>query len=145
MINVIGRLIASSGGTTVTSDQGLPGPLGSPWPVIVTDILFAPITTNTELIVASGIVSTEPKTLLEYWGSNESTSEVYVQFFDAVAVPADGTVPTIAPLRVPPGMLFSQDFVHGLLFTIGIVYCSSSTCATKTITAAAITMSSRTQ
>lgn len=57
-----------------------------------------------------------------------------ILLFDAVALPAEGVAPTIAPLRVSSGTTTSLDMPEtGIPFSYGCVVCNSSTAATKTI------------
>jgi hypothetical protein len=85
---------------------------------------------------SSGIVLAAPCTVLEIHGYNSSANERYFQLFNLAAVPADGAVPVMMPVRVLPGSHFSLTFSAGRLFSVGCSWASSSTRATKTVTLA---------
>ena len=70
---------------------------------------------------------------------NNSSSTVYLQTFDASALPAGGTAPSVAPLAIAGNSTASVDFssIGGLPMTNGIVWAESSTALTLTLAASA--------
>lgn len=66
---------------------------------------------------------------------NSSGGKVYLQVFDAIAMPLDGTIPTLAPVAIAADGTATIDFgTRGRPFTTGIVVAGSSTGATLTNT-----------
>ncbi len=95
-------------------------------------------------LVTSLIISKNQINLELLYGLNSSSSTVYIQLFDAKAVPINGTVPSTTPIIVPANSNFSLDLGHkGVMFSNGIVAVSSSTLATLTITSATAWLSAR--
>lgn len=83
-------------------------------------------------------ITTSPRVLVELTGVNNSGSTRYIMLFDADAVPANATVPKVAPIPVATGAAFTYTPPSGRLqFTTGITWASSSTFASLTITGAA--------
>ncbi len=91
-------------------------------------------------LAASGVARVTAGTMLDINVYNGSASPVFVQLFDAAAVPADGAVPVTTVLNIPAGGNGSLSFAdgQGRSFTTGIAWAASSTDTTKTITAAAL-------
>lgn len=64
---------------------------------------------------------------------NGSGATRYLHVFNAASLPADGTVPTLAPVQIPDGATGSIDFgALGRPFSTGIVAAFSSTADTLT-------------
>lgn len=96
------------------------------------------LTRDTQGVVTHDIVSSGPAFLLELLGVNNSGSTRYIMFFDSPTLPAPGAVPKLCPIPVAANQSFTFTPPGGpLLFTTGIVWASSSTFATLTITGAA--------
>lgn len=88
-------------------------------------------------LATGGVVAAHESDLQGFIVTNASGSIRYLQFFNATSVPADATVPVIAPFILQPGSTASFDVPDGFAFTTGISWASSSTLATKTITGTA--------
>lgn len=58
---------------------------------------------------------------------NNTGSTIYLQVFDAVAVPADGVTPTLAPRNIAANSWGEIDLGVGRTFTNGISLAASST------------------
>lgn len=64
---------------------------------------------------------------------NSSATDLYLHVFDATAVPANGTVPTLSPVLIPAGKTGGWDFnVAGCKFANGVAVASSTTDRTTT-------------
>lgn len=67
-------------------------------------------------------------------GYSSKTSTQFILVFDSASLPAEGTAPTLPPIRVPASQNFSITFgPFARKFASGIVICNSSTANTKTI------------
>lgn len=94
---------------------------------------FNPQATTSGGLVASLIIKPGNR-LFHIVFTNTNASARYVQLFDATALPADATVPTVLLGSVASGVTATFDFgFWGRLFANGIIICNSSTAATKTI------------
>jgi hypothetical protein len=51
----------------------------------------------------SDVIAAAPSTLVSLIATNKGNSVLYLQLFDATAVPAGGTVPTVAPIALAAG------------------------------------------
>lgn len=79
------------------------------------------------------VVKATPGVLYGLTGYNSKTSAQFVQVHDAVALPAESSVPVIT-FTVPASSNFALDFgLRGRAFAVGIVVCNSSTGPTKTV------------
>jgi hypothetical protein len=83
---------------------------------------------------ASAVVVTKPAILYTVFVTNTGPDQ-YLQFFDAVALPANGAKPLIC-IQMIGGYAGVLDVPVGRPFSTGIVVCNSTTQATKTIGAA---------
>lgn len=81
-------------------------------------------------------VRAKESTLFSGYVYNAKISTVYIQVFDAAALPADGAVPTLPPIKCPTDTNASLDFWAGAKFATGVVIASSTTAGTLTITTA---------
>jgi hypothetical protein len=91
---------------------------------------------NPAALEASSITRTAKGRLLFAAGFNSGASDLFFQVFDAVAVPADGTIPRLS-LLIPAGGTFGFSPRPDIMkFDNGIVWCVSTTVATKTIAGA---------
>lgn len=90
-------------------------------------------TRPTEL-ASSGIIHTAPCRLVELHAVSESSEDRYLQLFDGTVLPEDGTAPYYA-VKIPTGGVLSMTFDVEFAFTSGLVWCLSSTLATKNIAA----------
>lgn len=98
-------------------------------------VIGADKTANSGALAASLIVSTSPAKLFSLTIFNTNAAAQYIQVFDAIAVPANATVPKLC-MKVNADSQGSFDFGDGRIFPTGIVVCNSSTAGTKTIGAA---------
>lgn len=87
----------------------------------------------------SGVIKAAAGKLLSLRWLNQSAATIYLQLFNAVAVPANGTVPSVAPIAIPPmgaietnGELFPDGWTP---FATGISWAASTTVGTLTQTA----------
>jgi len=87
----------------------------------------------TAALAASGIPKATPGVLHSISVTNTSASAQYFQLFDSATLPANGTVPLFSVLLQAGGFGFFDWPVYGKAFAAGIVWCNSSTHATKTI------------
>jgi hypothetical protein len=91
-------------------------------------------------LVASRVISTKGNKLHFLYGRNTSASDRYIQIFNATSLPADGAVPSVPAILVPAGEHYSFSPPGGIDLDRGIVVCTSSTEATKTVAAAEATI-----
>lgn len=93
----------------------------------------APTNATSVALEKSRVIKASAGTLYGVTGYNSAAYGQYVQLHDAAAVPADTAVPKVVQW-VEALSPFSFDFgVRGRGFAAGIVVCSSSTLATKTL------------
>ena len=79
------------------------------------------------------VASTRSSTLYTVTAYNASASDLYLHIFDATSLPADNTVPTLPPLKIPTDTTGYYDFnVAGARFANGIVVATSTTPNTLT-------------
>src|SRR5512147_3288519 len=72
------------------------------------------------------VITNAPRQLLEFTGVNNAGATRYIMLFDADAVPANGTVPKVAPTPVASGGAFTYTPPGGRLqFTTGMCWASS--------------------
>jgi hypothetical protein len=96
---------------------------------------LAPFNFNQGAAIASAVVKAQPGALFGWSFTNTNAAARYLQFFDAVTVPADTAVPLISIL-VAIGASDVRSLIRPRVFLKGIVVCNSSTGATKTVGAA---------
>lgn len=84
-------------------------------------------------LAASDVVSTSPTRFVEAWVENSSGTDRYFQLFDGTVLPADGVAPLYC-VRIPAGATVAVKPSARMYFSSGLVWCFSSTRATKTIT-----------
>ncbi|GIW59561.1 MAG: hypothetical protein KatS3mg087_0627 [Patescibacteria group bacterium] len=80
------------------------------------------------------IIKNSPGQLMSFYAYNRATTNLFVQFFDAIANPGSGAVPK-EPFLIKPGTterFGSSDFGQGVNFVNGIVVGLSTTEATYT-------------
>lgn len=86
-------------------------------------------------LVASRVVKASPCMLLHLSGYSESSG--YLHIFDATALPANGTKPTIAPIAIWWGWTLTAPLPpRGRVFKNGIVWAVSTTAETLTLDSA---------
>lgn len=94
------------------------------------------LSSNSGAVAASRIVKAGLGRIFTATFTNTSNADRYYQLFDSLTLPADTAVPLVS-VKCPAGGTVSMDFSFwGRLCLLGIVLVSSSTQATKTITAA---------
>ena len=71
-------------------------------------------------------IAAGPARLMQFGGFNASGGQLWVQIFDATAVPADTTVP-VQSFLVPNSASFSWEPWNGLRLTTGLTWSLSST------------------
>jgi len=87
-------------------------------------------------LAASGIISTTPCWFYGFTGYNSGPAQ-WIHLFNAVAVPANGAVPSIAPVSIPAiDNFFFNVGELGYFFSTGLCWSNSTTLATKTLGAA---------
>ena len=86
-------------------------------------------TAYSALTAASGVIKASPGVLKFLQITNNKASAQYFQLHNTAAVPADAAVPFLTVYLQAGGTYFVED----LTFPAGIVWCNSSTRATKTI------------
>lgn len=64
---------------------------------------------------------------------NNGSGDIFLQLFDAAALPANGTAPNAAPVPVPAGKYYESDTPFN--FLTGLVVVASTTAAAKTLIA----------
>ena len=101
---------------------------------MVTKIAGADETVTTDGAKKSLVVSAEAARLFSASFWNTSAADKYLMFFDAAAVPADGSKPKLICL-CPTKFAASMDFIDGRRFSTGIVVVVSTTEPTLTISA----------
>lgn len=88
---------------------------------------------STSALATSAVIKASSGTLHSLIGFNDSSSAQYIQLHDSATLPANTAVPKLV-ITVPTKANFSIDFgSFGMPFANGIVWCNSSTLATKTI------------
>ena len=86
---------------------------------------------------ASRVVKASSGTLRDVYVYQASGSLLYLQLFNAAALPANGTVPSFTPIPVPTGSMAFIDFgTDGIILSTGIVAALSTTAATLTVAGA---------
>ncbi len=90
----------------------------------------------------SDVIATGPLTFFRFLGINKAASgTLWIMFFDAAAVPANATVPLIAPIPIAGGAFAAIDLsvisegLNGLATGNGLVWAASTTPATLTLDA----------
>jgi hypothetical protein len=94
---------------------------------------------NSGGLLTNQVIATTTARLIDIWAFNAAAATRFLQLFDLIALPVDTTVPEISAIPVPPGGVAAYTFGEesAQAFTRGLVWCSSTTQATKTITLAA--------
>lgn len=74
------------------------------------------------------VASTAPTQLFSVTAENSSGSDLWLLVFDATSLPANGTAPTLAPVKITAGATGGYDFnIAGCHFSNGIVAANSTT------------------
>ena len=97
-----------------------------------------PRSATTQALVASFVAGSGACRLYGFSGYSNKAAAQFIQVFDASAVPADGAVPVVilavgAGAGAATGTFAAYWGSSGRWFDRGIVFCNSSTAATKTI------------
>lgn len=84
---------------------------------------------------ASHILKNTAGTLKNLVCYNTSASSQFILIFNSATVPADSTVPVVAPMTCPGSANCTYDMstLQGIPLSTGIVWTNSSTASTKTI------------
>jgi hypothetical protein len=108
-----------------------------------TDRLAAParVTTyDSQAPLNSDVIATAPSFLFKFLAISKAASgTLWLQFFDATAVPNNGAVPFFAPIPIVGGTSVQVDFTPttegliGLSTATGLCWAASSTPATLTV------------
>jgi hypothetical protein len=100
---------------------------------------------DSEAWTNSDVISAAPCTWLTASGENKGNATLYIMFFDATTVPANGAAPLGMPIQLPSGQAFQfseNDTARagqagtsetGLRTTTGLCWAASSTPATLTV------------
>ena len=97
----------------------------------------APSNATSTALEKSRVIKATPGTLYGLSGFNSAAYAQYIQLHNATSLPADTAVPVMT-FQVQAGQPFQLDYGSlGRAFSTGIVVCSSSTLATKTLGASA--------
>jgi hypothetical protein len=84
-------------------------------------------TLGASILAPSQAVKTSPGSLYQLNGSNPSANGRWIYVFDLVAVPANGTSPTVVPQYVAPNASFFYDYrLNPRVFATGIVWAIST-------------------
>jgi hypothetical protein len=88
----------------------------------------------------SGVVKAAPGGFLGAYGFNNGAATIYVMFFNSTTVPANASIPSMAPIPVPAGGTFSllnSQTVGGTSFgppmSVGLSWAGSTTAASLTV------------
>ena len=96
-------------------------------------------------LVGEGAILAAPGTLVDVQVYNASTGTIFLQLFNTVAPPANGTAPVTVPVEVPPSANATITFAagQGRAFSTGISFAASSTLLTKTTVAASVVVNAQ--
>lgn len=87
----------------------------------------------------SAVIKAAPGLLYKVQAYNNTGATVWLQVFDAVSLPANGTIPALAPQPIAANSFAAFEFATwGRPFATGIVVAVSSTAATLTRTGGGI-------
>ena len=81
---------------------------------------------------ASRVVSAAATNLLSLRAKNVSAAVIYLHVFNAAALPANGTAPTLKPVELAPGEEYESSY-HAPAFSTGLVLAASTTRDTLTV------------
>lgn len=121
----------------IDSVTGAPGatPLkstgGALWTIPAAVTGAAPSNSNA-IAATSKVVKATAGTVFGALFTNGSAAGQYIQAHDSATLPADTAVPLFS-IYIPAGQSFALNYPNGRAFATGIVFCNSSTNATKTI------------
>lgn len=102
--------------------------------LLITTIDTPPSRYNSGGDVASQLISAGVRSLQQVLGFNAEAGNLFFQMFDAIALPANGTLPIWPGVLVPPGTNFGVTWEEGLPFATGIFWAASTTRTTLTVT-----------
>ena len=120
------ELIVLPGGGIAVSSTPSPPPAGT-W------VVFRTTAAGGE---ASRVGLAAPCQLRDVYGGNNSGADAYLQIHNAVALPANGTVPYLPPVFVPNGQQGWYDFAFDAIdMTTGLTLAFSTTLLTLTVVA----------
>jgi hypothetical protein len=72
------------------------------------------------------VVDTKALSCRDFWVTNNTGGDLYLQAFNATALPVDGTIPAYST-RVLAGKTAGHSFESGAFFSTGLVLALSST------------------
>ena len=81
--------------------------------------------------INSDVIKTSPGEFRQAMAANQGASLLYVMFFDAVAVPTNGSVPAFVPIPLAAGAACAIPF--GPAMSNGLCWAASTTAATLTV------------
>ncbi len=91
---------------------------------------------DSQAAATSGVIKATPAIFFEANGYNLTGATRYFHVYNSATVPADGAVPALVPVAVPPYGVFSLSFSQGVFFDTGLSWASSTGVATKTLSTA---------
>jgi hypothetical protein len=81
----------------------------------------------------SWVAVSRSTTLFTVTAYNSSATDLYLHVFDATAVPANGSIPTMPPVLIPAGKTGGWDYsIGGCKFANGVAVATSTTDRTTT-------------
>ena len=135
------RITLASDDPAVTALQIIDDPVDSANAVQMTVVkplavaTYCPDTDTSAAAEASSVSKAAPGVLYGFSFSNANNSTRYLQFFNAVALPADTAVPVLV-LACAANSTIAGEWPKGRYFSTGICWCNSTSQNTKTIGAA---------
>lgn len=105
------------------------------WGTPDADVALLPLNYESPVLQSSAQVKTGPGTFYSITMTNTNAAARFLQVFDAVKLPADGTVPLFSR-SVPIADSLLLQWTNGHTFLYGLVVCNSTTAASKTLGAA---------
>jgi hypothetical protein len=95
---------------------------------------------DSQAFANSDVIAAAPTTFTAATALNKGAVLLYLMFFDAAAVPANGAIPAMCPIALQPGgtgNLDQKQLALGLAMALGLCWAASTTPATLTVDATA--------